>query len=155
VLISVWNCEPFPSKVTSINYNSYKGKDFADWIDTEDEEEIEMYAVQPIPLIPEILEKNGFVRQDGDEYYKEVYSYQKRKTEELEEGDIEYYIDLRRHPINETFEFEEGFVMGGTDDNDEPYGKCTFECNFIYDIRYVHELQHAIKQHGNDKEIAL
>lgn len=109
----------------------------------------------PIPLTPEILEKNGFTRQDGDEYYKEVYSYQKRKIEELEQGDIEYYIDLRRHPIHGRFEFEEGFVMGGTDDNDEPYGKCTFECNFIYDIRYVHQLQHALKQHETDKEIVL
>ena len=112
-------------------------------------------GIEPIPLTQEILEKNRFVRQDGDEYYKEVYSYQKRKTEELEQGDVEYYIDLRRHPIHGRFEFEEGFVIGGTDDNDEPYGKCTFECNFIYDIRYVHQLQHALKQHETDKEIVL
>ena len=70
-------------------------------------------------------------------------------------GDVEYYIDLRKHPISETFEFEEGFVMGGTDDNDEPYGKCTFECNFIYGLRYIHQLQHAIKLGKNDKEIKL
>ena len=73
VLISVWGCKPFPSKVTSINYNSYQGKDFVDWIDTEDEEDIGMYAVQPILLTQEILEKNGFEKKEDDEG-QELYS---------------------------------------------------------------------------------
>ena len=45
VLISVWDCNPFPSKVTSINYNSYQGKDFVDWIDTEDEESFHVCTI--------------------------------------------------------------------------------------------------------------
>lgn len=73
VLISVWDCKPFPSKVTSINYNSYQGKDFVDWIDTEDEEDIGMNDVQPILLTPEILEKNGFEKKEDDEG-QELYS---------------------------------------------------------------------------------
>lgn len=73
VLISVWDCKPFPSKVTSINYNSYQGKNFVDWIDTEDEEDIEMNDVQPIPITPEILEKNGFEKKEDDEG-QELYS---------------------------------------------------------------------------------
>lgn len=73
VLISVWDCKPFPSKVTSINYNSYQGKDYDDWIDTEDEEDIEMNDVQPITLTPEILEKNGFEKKEDDEG-QELYS---------------------------------------------------------------------------------
>lgn len=73
VLISVWDCKPFPSKVTSINYNSYQGKDFVDWINTEDEEDIGIYDVKPITLTQEILEKNGFEKKKDDEG-QELYS---------------------------------------------------------------------------------
>ena len=126
VLISVWDCNPFPSKVTSINYNSYQGKDFVDWIDTEYEEDIEMYAVQPIPLTPEILEKNGFLvgyKQGSITYYHIGW---------------DFYLDL---------------------DGGEILLKIRRDCDFtffgIISCKYVHELQHALRLCGIDKEIVL
>lgn len=123
VLISVWDCKPFPSKVTSINYNSYKGKDFADWIDTEDEEEIGMYNVQPIPITPEVLEKNF---QKDPDYIDTYWRPDCRKFCFVKENDDWYFA----------FRYKGGHI-------------CIAECN------YVHELQHALRLCGIDKEIVL
>lgn len=49
-----------PSKIVGIHYNSYKGKDYVDWVDCEVWDELSMNDIEPIPLTPEILKKNGF-----------------------------------------------------------------------------------------------
>lgn len=120
VLISVWDCNPFPSKVTSINYNSYQGKDFVDWIDTEDEEEIGMYNIQPIPLTPEIMGKNCTLIEREYKFgeYPNILSimYDSSARIRIMEGDCEYYG---------------------------------------IEIKYVHELQHALRLAGIKKEIVL
>lgn len=123
VLISVWGCKPFPSKVTSINYNSYQGKDFVDWIDTEDEEEIGMYNVQPISLTPEILEKNGF-------------RYSDLPFENFYEG-----YGLQIHGGNYADGHSNWYIICGI--------------NVAMNVTYVHELQHALKLCGIDKNIVL
>ena len=130
VLISVWGCKPFPSKVTSINYNSYQGKDFVDWIDTEDEEEIRMYAVQPIPLTPEILEKNF-----GKYYNRGGFRcYSCSKDEKI------HYMIENRSP-------------SAAPDNRIVF--CRVPDIYICDVNYVHELQHALKLCKINKEIIL
>lgn len=131
VLISVWDCNPFPSKVTSINYNSYQGKDYVDWIDTEDEEEIGMYIVQPIPLTPEILEKNGFPYNNKERLYY-PFSNKAFAIERDEHDDQVFYYSM--------------YVYN-------PYS--SFNWHEIIEIRYVHELQHALRLCGIDKEIVL
>ena len=145
MLISVWDCKPFPSKVTSINYNSYQGKDFADWIDTEDEQEIDwidtedeqeigMYNVQPIPLTPEILEKNGFEKKE-DDYGQELYSLL------LGEWAITY-MSISGCPyltIEDVLDYDPAHSVLNLKDS-------------VYN---VHELQHALKLCGIDKEIKL
>ena len=135
VLISVWDCNPFPSKVTSINYNSYQGKNYVDWIDTEDEEEIGMYAVQPIPITPEILEKNGFNKpQDA--------------------GDGTLICGMTIGPYKLTFQSVfvlPIFTIENVVDNDNNHTCLVFK-DEIYN---VHELQHALRLCGIDKEIVL
>ncbi len=134
VLISVWDCKPFPSKVTSINYNSYQGKDFVDWIDTEDEEDIGMYAVQPIPLTPEILEKNGFEKKEDDEG-QELYSLL------LGEWAITY-MSIYGCPyltIEDVLDYDRAHSVLNLKDS----------------VYHVHELQHALKLCGIEKEIKL
>lgn len=130
VLISVWDCNPFPSKVTSINYNSYQGKDFVDWIDTEDEEEIGMYAVQPIPLTPEILEKNF-----GKPYPRGGFHNYRMEKDET----IAFVIEDRR--------------VSAAPDNRVVLSRCPG--TYICDVNYVHELQHALRLLGIEKDITL
>ena len=136
VLISVWDCNPFPSKVTSINYNSYQGKDFVDWIDTEDEEEIGMYAVQPIPLTPEILEKNGFEKYP----YANNYWYCDDMLELFVK--IVCIFPIKDRELRSSLSTATPRLTAGEDD---VYIRCD----------YVHELQHALKLCGIEKEIVL
>lgn len=127
VQISVWDCKPFPSKVTSINYNSYQGKDFVDWIDTEDEEDIGMYEVQPIPLTPEILEKNGFEKKE-DDFGQELYSLL------LGEWAITY-MSINGCPylkIEDVLDYDRAHSVLNLKDS----------------VYHVHELQHELKKVG-------
>lgn len=130
VLISVWDCNPFPSKITSINYNSYQGKNYVDWIDTEDEEEIGMYAVQPIPITPEILEKNF-----GKPYSRGGFHNYRMEKDET----IAFVIEDRR--------------VSAAPDNRVVF--CRVPGTYICDVNYVHELQHALKLCKIEKEIVL
>lgn len=156
VLISVWGCKPFPSKVTSINYNSYQGKDFADWIDTEDEEEIGMYNVQPIPLTPDILEKNfeQMSIEDISVGYqdKDLYTYD--KLYRIKESDHYQFSQLEELLSCDgvMLRYEEGRFFIDVEASDCDFGAygATFK-----EIYYVHELQHALKLCGIDKEIVL
>ena len=47
-----------PSKIVGIHYNSYKGKDYVDWVDCDVWDELSMNDIEPIHLTEEILEKN-------------------------------------------------------------------------------------------------
>ena len=148
VLISVFDCVPFPSKVTSINYNSYQGKDFSDWIDTEDEEEIGMYAVQPIPITPDILENNGIKLSS-------TYTHPYRDGE-WEEGELEEAT--KRYPmyVYQTLDLHITFVIRP---NEQELKVRSSNYKTIVEkkeeVIYVHELQHALRLCGIDKEIVL
>lgn len=135
VLISVLDCNPFPSKVTSINYNSYQGKNYVDWIDTEDKEEIGMYAVQPIPITPEILEKNGF-----------------NKPQDAGDGTLICGMTIGQYKLTFQSVFALPiFTIENVVDNDNNH-TCLVLKDEIYN---VHELQHALRLCGIDKEIVL
>lgn len=140
ILIFVWDCKPFPSKVTSINYNSYQGKNFADWIDTEDEEEIGIYNVQPIPLTPEILKKSGFTKYDVG-----------HKVSGWTIMDEEYCSDIPFTLTDDDFDTELGDYKWGPVEDDR-------EESFVREvgrIKYVHELQHLLKHCKIEKNIIL
>ena len=89
---------------------------------------VEVEKLEPTPLTPEILEKNGFVEINDDEKWY--------KMQLLEEND---FVGLEK--------FEDyGFV----------FASVVFP-NLInhLSINYVHELQHALKLCGIEKTIEL
>ena len=86
--------------------------------------------IEPIPLTPEILEKNGF-EDIGDDTYQ------------LEENPCWFWVDFFRHNYGceydtSTYEYEDS----------EHRLK-------LYGIPSVHELQHALRLCGIEKEIEL
>ena len=100
VLISVWDCNPL------------------------------MYNVQPIPITPEILEKNF-----GKPYPRGgFHNYRMGKDET-----IAFVIEDRR--------------VSAAPDNRVVF--CRVPGTYICDVNYVHELQHALKLCGIEKEIVL
>jgi hypothetical protein len=88
-------------------------------------------SIEPIPLTPEILEKNGFVKGDTMDFEDEIYC--------VELFNIHYDNEERRFWVCNFFESE--------------YGTC--EINHLFQIKHVHQLQHALKLCGINKEIEL
>jgi len=102
----------------------WKLEDYAKW--HKEMERTDVHTFEPIPLTPEILEKNGFNKAG------EIMPYTYRESKELKS-----LIQI--------------FTNFGN-----------FDChivskNFDADMRlsYVHELQHALKLCGIDKQIIL
>lgn len=107
-----------PSKIVGISYNSYRGKDYVDWVDCEVWDELSIDDIKPIPLTSEILERNGFELRNGFFYHR---------------------IDDKPHHYD--FKLKNGGVF-----TSEGY---TLECGIYHlTIRYVHELQHALRLCG-------
>lgn len=123
VLISPMDCDPVAKRVTAINYNSYRGKDYCDWIDVDGWDELSEKEIQPIPITAEILKKNGWIKDGHDEDAGDSYNYDNNK--------IWGWID------------EGGMDIGFHGDN------------ICMSIKYVHQLQHAMRLIGIEKEIVL
>lgn len=105
-----------------------EGMDIAtDMLITSDREDVGLNGVEPIPLTEEILEQNGFVRHDKHEYSVTGSNYNYLK--------VRCYADTY-------FEIGNAFDEEG-------------ELQAFADIQHVHELQHALKLCGIDKEIEL
>lgn len=87
---------------------------------------IDCQHIQPIPLTKDILEKNGFVE---DRKIK-CYTYEEEKTLKRLIQNFTHFGDFDCHIVSK---------------------------NFDADMRlsYVHELQHALKLCGIDKQIIL
>ena len=81
----------------------------------------------PIPLTPEILEKNGFVKQAYDGWL-----ISENNGRRLIEYRTDYFDGLLR-----------------IDYAEEPFSKISIK------LKYVHQLQHALKVCGIDKEIEI
>lgn len=83
---------------------------------------------QPIPLTPEILKKNDIL------YEKQSFYYVIKDDKDLE---CTYYIQR----------VQEDWVVG--------VDIGAYDCSVFARIKYVHELQHALKLCGIDKEIVV
>lgn len=97
--------------------------------------------LEPIPLTLEILEKNGFEKSyssiltaDG---YKKLPQYKYKNTTQVQ--------DICRNLITISYSDLEGGVYN-------------IQCGIgshIYDLKYVHQLQHALRLCGINKNIEL
>lgn len=83
---------------------------------------------EPIPLTPEILEKSGIL------YEKQSYYYVIEDNKDLE---CTYYIQ----------QVQEDWAIG--------VDIGAYDCSVFARIKYVHELQHALKLCKIDKEIVV
>lgn len=81
-------------------------------------------AIEPIPITPEILEKNGFVKNEGYD---------------------EWNIGTWRTP----------YLLGVSLERPSITVKWNGSGIFIDRAEYIHELQHALRLAGVDKEITL
>lgn len=88
----------------------------------------DIFNFQPIPLTPEILKKNAILYEKLSFYY--VIKYDK---------DLEctYYIQ----------QVQEDWAIG--------VDTGAYECSVFAKIKYVHELQYALKLCGIDKKIVV
>lgn len=100
--------------------------------------------IDPIPLTPEILEKNGFKKTTPDKYYPEpryIWGIDSGRN-----GTI-VTITIYEKPVH-------GVKVLTKIDTD-----CSHDCgiNSIHncDIEYVHQLQHALRLCGITKEIQI
>lgn len=87
-----------------------------------------VHDIIPIPLTPEILKKNGIL------YEKQSYYYVIKDDKDLE---CTYYIQQ-----------VQGDWAIGVDIR-------AYDCSVFARIKYVHQLQHALKLCGIDKEIVV
>ena len=113
-----------PIKITTVSENcvSYYSNKLELYITLSSEE------IEPIPLTPEILKKNGIL------YEKQSYYYVIKDDKDLE---CTYYIQ----------QIQEDWAIG--------VDTGAYECSVFARIKYVHELQHALKLCGIDKEIII
>ena len=89
--------------------------------------ELKYNEIAPIPITAEILKKNGFVKQDYDGWL--ISENNGRRL-------IEYRTDY----------FDGLLIINYVE---EPYSKISIK------LKYVHELQHALRLCGNEKEIKI
>ena len=133
VIPHIYDAALEPSKIVGIHYNSYKGKDYVDWVDCDVWDELSLNDIKPIPLTPEILEKNGFVENRG------ITSW-KFETDREDLIDIygvkDYHLSIN---IEDTHGSGKGY---------------RWMLNNLT-IFYVHQLQHALRLCGIEKTIEL
>lgn len=100
------------------------------WTDAEND-------VIPIPLTPEILEKNGFE-------YKEpiLTTFSEEKVWQIEDSNKQILIEIEEQTDDNLVDFYVGRFICGCNN-----------CELF--IKYIHELQHALKLCGIDKTIEL
>jgi hypothetical protein len=116
-------------KITEIDTKTVVIKDNGfDTGDGMNEVSFAINELTPIPLTPEILEQNGFDVSD-----KEVMQYH------FEEDGEKYHFSLRQM----------------YDKDGKPHGFSFNAFNVLTLIDYVHELQHALRLCGIDKEITI
>ena len=126
-----------PSKIVGIHYNSYKGKDYVDWVDCEVWDELCFYDIEPIPLTPEILEKNGWKHEFDKKDYMVKYNLgEEGKNCWMMWAMKEHNLDIQRQDEH-------------LDVYNLKVSKVAIPCD------YVHQLQHAMRICGIEKEIIL
>lgn len=118
----------YPDRINGISANAYSVYLIKDgWIPIE--------KINPIPLTPEILEKNG---------WKDISTHTLKGCDTfrlcLEQRSFDYTLTLKMRDY---------FRLDSYDDR--VYTLC--EVNFGF--KYVHQLQHALRLCGVEKEIVL
>ena len=106
-------------------------------VDTDGLDEVEYDRLRPIPITPEILEKNGFEEMPKDKFGRREYCYAEFLTD-IETIDVSLTENKSNPKYNWTINISNPAVFSGR--------------GFI---NYVHELQHALRLCGVDKEIEL
>ena len=119
-------------QIADLGYNSMRGEYHQiDWIRTselglDNRKIITLAYAEPIPLTPEILEKNGFKKA---EQFEEMYYWNWRIGDDC----ISYDKETRIVRIFHAF----GHLV------------------FVQPLSYIHQLQHALRLCKIDKEIEL
>lgn len=108
-------------------------------IETTHNEHSNIELIEPIPLTPEILEKNGWVRT---KYCYGRDCIEIHGADELPEG-VDNALSMARWSIDKNYQYHfldlymwKGSVMQ-------------------HNVHYVHQLQHAFRIFGIEKEIIL
>jgi hypothetical protein len=101
----------------------------------ETDELVHQSEIQPIPLTPEVLEKNGFLAN------KQVYPYPY------------YEYEVKEIKVKVGF----AFPQGNRTSYKEPWVCVDTECVYIEHLpcMFVHQLQHVLRLCGIEKEIEL
>lgn len=137
---------PVPSKIIGIEVINYDKMEYVVDVLNKNGYNVQLYLdeIEPIPLTPEILEKNGFMLQDNwlqDNWYCLVIGDDKIYVNLPEEGNIYQYTDIEYQKL----------VYNPEDVTEVEYStSMTFKGTIS-----VHQLQHAFKLCGIDKEIEL
>ena len=132
---------PVPVKIIGIEVVNYDKMEYVVDVLNKNGYNVQLYLneIKPIPITPEILEKNGFEKvldEDGTECYRYYNSAADGyiKISLYNGGDGDWSIEIINY---EKF------------DNNE----IVYNNNFIF--LKVHQLQHALKDCGINKEIEL
>lgn len=115
---------PVPSKIIGMEVINYDKMEYVVDVFNKNGYNVQLYLneVQPIPLTPEILEKNGFEEYDGL-----------------------YRLDIA-----------EGVFVNADFKSKEPFVSIHNTCYRAIPIcKYVHQLQHALRLCGIEKEITI
>lgn len=122
-------------KVYRIDAANGKGNGYAAVIDGDYHE----MDLEPIPLTPEILEKNGWVRT---KYCYGRDCMELHGADELPEG-VDNALSMARWSIDNFYQYH--FL-----------DLCMWKGNVSqHDVHFVHQLQHAFRIFGIEKEIEL
>ena len=103
--------------------------------------------IEPIPLTPEILEKNGFIK-DADKDDRSADAYHLLVPTGFERNSFTIQVNLYREPICGVSTLVK--CWGGI----PPYNEGMNDIH-LCNADYVHQLQHALRLCGIEKEIIL
>lgn len=111
-------------------------------IGNKEQRDESIYAIQPIPITAEILEKNGFVRRSAD---YPIYEYTTLLGKMLRTTMVNLH-----NPYDYIFCRIENTAKELHED-----GRCLVSSNVNRHPIYVHDLQHVLRLAGMEKEIYL
>lgn len=126
-----WECDPIAQQIRGIEYNSYQGDDYCDWVSTDCDDEVSLFNINPIPLTAEILEKNEFELQEQD-FTNKLYR-------------LKYGI-LYLEPYSSNI--KDGYRVGCSITNYDHFNVHTRFLSSFCKVYYVHELQHVLRLCG-------
>ena len=134
MMVYPWDETPWkPKKITDINFHSWEGVDFCDSVGVEGWDELSLDQIKPIPLTAEILEKNEFRKRPYPNIEKH-HQWILCAGSTIKLWCCRLYDDA-----------DDGWMI----DINAFCNSCRIK------IKYLHELQHALKVCGIEKTIEL